>query len=72
MANVIVEPDKERGGYSALQNGKVVVRGYTQKDTGDRAHDLRPNDTIEAARVRRTKEGIPDEFRRRLHGPKRD
>lgn len=69
MGNIIVEPE-ENGGYAALKNGKVVVRGATQKQTGDKAHDLRPNDTIEAARVRTTDDGIPDEFRK-LHGPKR-
>jgi hypothetical protein len=69
MGNIIVEPEDD-GGYAALKNGKVVVRGVTQKQTGDKAHDLRPNDTIEAARVRTTEDGIPDEFRK-LHGPKR-
>jgi hypothetical protein len=69
MGNIIVEPEED-GGYAALKNGKVVVRGVTQKQTGDKAHDLRPNDTIEAARVRTTEDGIPDEFRK-LHGPKR-
>lgn len=69
MGNIIVEPEDD-GGYVALKNGKVVVRGATQKQTGDKAHDLRPNDTIEAARVRTTDDGIPDEFRK-LHGPKR-
>jgi hypothetical protein len=69
MANIIVEPEKN-GGFAALKNGKVVVRGETQKEAADRAHDRRPQDTIEAARVRTTGEGIPDEFRK-LHGPKR-
>jgi len=69
MGNIIVEPEDD-GGYAALKNGKVVVRGVTQKQTGDKAHDLRPNDTIEAARIRTTEDGIPDEFRK-LHGPKR-
>lgn len=69
MANVIVEPDKDEGGYRAMQRGKVIVRGETQKETGERAHELRPNDTIEAARVRDTGEGIRDEFRL-LHRPK--
>lgn len=69
MGNIIVEPEED-GGYAALKNGKVVVRGATQKQTGEKAHDLRPNDTIEAARVRTTDDGIPDKFRK-LHGPKR-
>ena len=69
MGNIIVEPEDD-GGYAALKNGKVVVRGVTQRQTGDKAHDLRPNDTIEAARVRTTEDGIPDEFRK-LHGSKR-
>jgi hypothetical protein len=69
MANIIVEPEDD-GGFAALKNGRVVVRGKTQKEAGDKAHDLRPNDTIEAARVRTTEDGIPDEFRK-LHGPKR-
>ena len=41
MGNIIVEPEED-GGYAALKNGKVVVRGATQKQTGDKAHDLRP------------------------------
>lgn len=45
MGNIIVEPEED-GGYAALKNGKVVVRGATQRQTGDKAHDLRPNDTI--------------------------
>jgi hypothetical protein len=69
MANIIVEPEKD-GGFAALKNGKVVVRGETQREAADKAHDLRPNDTIEAARLRTTAEGTPDEFRK-LHGPKR-
>ncbi len=69
MANIIVEPE-ESGGFAALKNGRVIVRGGTQREAGARAHELRPRDTIEAARVRTTGEGIPDEFRK-LHGPKR-
>ena len=69
MGNIIVEPEED-GGYAALKNGKVVVRGATQRQTGDKAHDLRPNDTIQAAHVRTTEDGIPDEFHK-LHGPKR-
>jgi len=69
MANVIVEPDKREGGYRAMQRGRVVARGDTQRETGEKAHELRPHDTIEAARVRDTDEGIRDEFRL-LHRPK--
>jgi hypothetical protein len=68
MANIIVEPEED--GYAAIKKGKVVVRGQTQKEAGDRAHELRPNDTIEAARVRTTEDRKPDEFRL-LHRPKR-
>jgi len=70
MGKVIVEPDKDERGYVALKNGQVVVRGRTQTQAGDRAHDRRPNDTIEAARVRNTKGGIRDDFRV-LHHPRR-
>jgi hypothetical protein len=52
MPNVIVEPNKENGGYHALQNGRVVAEGKTQQEAGDKAHERRPYDTIEAARVR--------------------
>jgi hypothetical protein len=67
VGKIIVEPDDE--GYAALLNGKVVVRGKTQKETGERAHELRPYDAVEAARVRTTEEGKPDEFRL-LHAAK--
>jgi hypothetical protein len=70
MPNVYIEKDEERGDYKALQNGRVISRGPTQGQAGETAHDLRPNDTILAERVRDTPEGVRDKWRH-LHGPKR-
>jgi hypothetical protein len=68
MANIIVEPDKKKGGYAALKDGKVVVRGETQKEAADKAHKNRPQDTILAAHVRNTATSGRDKLRK-VHGP---
>jgi hypothetical protein len=67
MSNVFIESDDE--GYKAIQNRKVIARGNTQLETGEKAHDMRPNDTILAERQRHTDEGSPDKWRR-MFGPK--
>jgi hypothetical protein len=69
MSNVIVEPEDD-GTFAALQNKRVIARGDTQAEAGQKAHDLRPNDHVIAARVRRTEDGSPDKFRH-MFGPKR-
>jgi hypothetical protein len=70
MPNVFVEKDKKQGDFKAMQNGRVITRGETQKDTGDLAHKLRPSDTILAERQRETSKGSPDKWRH-LYGPQK-
>jgi hypothetical protein len=69
MPNVIVEPE-ESGTFAAIQNGRIIARADTQSEAGEKAHEIRPNDHIVAARVRTTSEGEPDKFRH-MFGPKR-
>jgi len=59
MANVFVEYDPKNDDYRAIQNKRVIVRGPTQLDAGQAAHDLRPNDPILAERQRHTSQGFP-------------
>ena len=40
MPNVIVEPEKG-GTFAAIQNKRVIARGDTQLEAGEKAHDLR-------------------------------
>jgi hypothetical protein len=70
MAEVFVEPDNKEGGYRALQNHKVICRGGTQLECAKKAHDMRPSDTIQAARVLHEPGGTPDKWRTIFH-PKR-
>ena len=70
MSNVFIEYDPDKDDYKAIQNKRVIARGPTQLETGETAHDLRPNDTILAERQRQTDEGDPDKWRR-MFGPKR-
>jgi hypothetical protein len=69
MPNVIVEP-KEGGTFAAIQNKRVIARGDTQLEAGERAHEIRPHDHVVAARVRTIANGEPDKFRH-MFGPKR-
>jgi len=69
VSNVIVEPE-ENGTFAAIQNKRVIARGDTQLAAGEKAHDLRPNDHVIAARVRARDDGGPDRFRH-MFGPKR-
>lgn len=69
MPNVIVDPE-EHGTFAAIQNKRVIARGETQLEAGAKAHDLRPNDHVVAARVRTTEDKGPDKFRH-MFGPKR-
>jgi len=71
MANVFVEPDKQNGGYKATQAGRVIVRGETQAETGEKAHDLRPRDSVLAGRVRLVDDAPHPDKWRHLFGPKR-
>jgi hypothetical protein len=69
MPNVIVEPE-EGGTFAAIQNRRVIARGNTQLKAGEKAHEIRPNDHVVAARVRTIADGEPDKFRH-MFGPKR-
>jgi hypothetical protein len=69
MSNVIVEPQKD-GTFAAIHNGLTIARGDTQSEAGEKAHDLRPNDHVVAARVRDIESAGRDQFRH-LFGPKR-
>lgn len=62
MPRIFIEPG-DRGGYVALRNKRVIARGDTQAETGAKAHEKDPSATIEAARVRTTENGKPDEYR---------
>jgi hypothetical protein len=60
MPKIFIEPG-ERSGYVAIQNKQIVGRGSTQAEAGERAHRKDPSATVEAARVRTTENGKPDE-----------
>jgi hypothetical protein len=68
MPDIIVKPE-ESGTFAAFQNAQVVARGETQLEAAEKAHGLRPNDHILAARIRPQNAGL-DKFRH-LFGPKR-
>jgi hypothetical protein len=69
MPNVIVELE-EGGTFAAVQNKRVIARGDTHLEAGEKAHDLRPDHRVVAARIRTTEDGGPDKFRH-LFRPKR-
>jgi hypothetical protein len=62
MSNVYVEQEDE--GYVAYQDKKEIARGDTQEQTAKRAHRVSPDDPILAERVRMTKGGSRDKWRR--------
>lgn len=68
MPNVIVEPE-EGGTFAAIQNKRVMARGDTQFEAGERAHEIRPHDHV-VARARTIANGEPDKFRH-MFDPKR-
>lgn len=63
MSNIYLERKKD-GSYAATQNGKTIARGETQAETGSKAHKKKPDDPILAERVRDTKAGSRDKWRR--------
>jgi hypothetical protein len=69
MPKIIVEPGK-KSGYVAIQNKEIIAQGDTQAKAAQRAHRKDPTATLEAARVRTTENGKPDEFRVLYHGKK--
>lgn len=63
MSNIYLE-QKKPGKFIATQNGKTVATGDTQRETGLKAHKKKPDDPILAERVRDTKIGGRDKWRR--------
>jgi hypothetical protein len=62
MANVYVEHEGDK--YVAIQKKIIIATGYTQAETAARAHIQRPDDPVLAERVRMTKGGSRDKWRR--------
>ena len=52
------------GTYRAIQNKRTVATGSTQAETANKAHTKRPDDPVLAERVRMTKSGSRDKWRR--------
>lgn len=63
MALIQVER-KDDGTYRAIRNSRTVATGTTQEETAQGASNRFPNDTIEVERVRNTKNGTRDHWRR--------
>ena len=63
MSNIYIERKDDRT-YAAIQNKKVIATGDTQAETVKRARKRQPDATVLAERVRDTKDGSPDKWRR--------
>jgi len=63
MSNIYVEVEDD-GTYVATQNHRTVATGNTQRQTIDRARRTKPDDPVLAERVRDTKTGGRDKWRR--------
>lgn len=63
MSNIYVERE-DNGTYAARQNKHVIATGRTQRDAIDRARRIEPDDPVLAERVRDTKAGGRDKWRR--------
>jgi len=63
MSNVYVER-QDNGTYVATQNKQVIAKGATQAEAAERAHRKAPGDPILVERVRDTKAGSRDKWRR--------
>ncbi len=63
MSNIYVEREED-GTYVATQKKREVASGDTQAQTVARAHRKKPNDPVLAERVRDTKRGSRDKWRR--------
>jgi hypothetical protein len=62
MSNVYIEQHDDN--YVAIQNKKVIAEGDTQMEAAKRARRREPDDPILAERVRDTKRGSRDKWRR--------
>ncbi len=63
MSDIFVERRGD-GEYVARQGGRVIARGETQEEAALRARRIRPDDSILAERIRDTKRGVRDKWRR--------
>lgn len=63
MSNIYVEREED-GSYAARQNKRVIATGDTQAETAARVRRKRPDDPILGERVRDTKSGSRDKWRR--------
>lgn len=63
MSNIYVEREDD-GTYVATQNKRAIARGDTQTQTVARARRKEPDDPVLAERVRDTKGGVRDKWRR--------
>lgn len=63
MSNIYIERE-DNGKYVAFQNKRVIATGDTQAEAAARAHRKRPEDPVLAERVRDTKVGSRDKWRR--------
>lgn len=63
MSNIYVEREDD-GTYVATQNKRIIARGDTQAQTVARARRQEPDDAVLAERVRDTKGGVRDKWRR--------
>lgn len=63
MSNIYVERENDRT-YVATQNKRAIATGNTQAQTAARARRKRPDAPILGERVRDTKSGSRDKWRR--------
>jgi hypothetical protein len=63
MSNIYVEQEGD-GSYAARQNKRIIATGQTQREAIDRARRAEPDDPVLAERVRDTKVGGRDKWRR--------
>jgi hypothetical protein len=63
MSNIYVEREED-GTYVATQNKRVIAKGDTQAQAVARARRKEPDDPVLAERVRDTKRGSRDKWRR--------
>jgi hypothetical protein len=63
MSNIYVEREEDRT-YVATQNKRVIASGDTQAQAVARARRKKPDDPVLAERVRDTKRGSRDKWRR--------
>ncbi|HKV77684.1 MAG TPA: DUF5678 domain-containing protein [Candidatus Sulfotelmatobacter sp.] len=63
MSNIYVEREED-GTYVATQNNRVIASGDTQAQAVARARRKEPDDPVLAERVRDTKRGSRDKWRR--------